>query len=108
MRGEARSIIAKTGLYARFCGLSQRQVIPTAFLARRIAQAIVGGGGMMKRRCKNTLALEIDERMDSKVPLLSAGSEKRATEGRDHLFEELSLVEVLRGNNPEIGDIIDI
>jgi hypothetical protein len=62
----------------------------------------------MKRRCKNSLAIGIDERMDLKVPLLSAGSEKRVKEGQGHLFEELSLVEVLHGNSPKIGGIIYI
>jgi hypothetical protein len=46
--------------------------------------------------------------MDLKVPLLSAGSEKRVKEGQGHLFEELSLVEVLHGNSPKIGGIIYI
>jgi hypothetical protein len=43
-----------------------------------------------------------------KVPLLSEGAEKRATEGEIISSEKGSLVEVLRGNRPEIGEICDM
>jgi hypothetical protein len=42
-----------------------------------------------------------------KVPLLSAGSEKRGHGRRDHSSERNSLVEDLRGNSPELGHKIE-
>lgn len=47
------------------------------------------------------------QRVGLKVPLLSAGSEKRATEGEIISWERNSLVEDLRGNSPELGHKIE-
>jgi hypothetical protein len=43
-----------------------------------------------------------------KVPPLSGRPEKRAAEGEIISSEEGPLVEVLCGNRPEIGEILDV